>query len=169
MWPSKKGPGCKDTERLSVILCHTCIPYCVMFFLRAACLRRTFWTSGRRAHPAFHKMVSWVFPGVKWPGRGVNHPPPSSAEVKERVELYLYSPLVPSWPVLGWTLLYPYLTPQTFPLPPTRAIASSWSDDARNILCDLYKSRGSSVCFFLWPVVSSSCYYSLATYHTTVL
>ena len=30
------------------------------------------------------------FPGVKWPGRDVNHQPPSSAVVKERVELYLY-------------------------------------------------------------------------------
>ena len=30
--------------------------------------------------------------GVKRPGRGVDHPPASSAEVKERVELYLYSP-----------------------------------------------------------------------------
>jgi len=29
--------------------------------------------------------------GVKRLGRGVDHPPPSSAEVKERVELYLYS------------------------------------------------------------------------------
>ena len=28
------------------------------------------------------------FPGVKRSGRGVNHPPPSSAEVKERVDLY---------------------------------------------------------------------------------
>ena len=28
--------------------------------------------------------------GVKRPGRGVNHQPPSSAEVKERVEVYLY-------------------------------------------------------------------------------
>jgi hypothetical protein len=27
------------------------------------------------------------FPGVKRPGRGVDHPSPSSAEVKERVEL----------------------------------------------------------------------------------
>jgi hypothetical protein len=32
------------------------------------------------------------FPGVKWPGRGVDHPTPFSAEVKERVELYLYFP-----------------------------------------------------------------------------
>jgi hypothetical protein len=31
-------------------------------------------------------------PGVKRLGREVDHPPPSSAEVKERVELYLYSP-----------------------------------------------------------------------------
>ena len=27
------------------------------------------------------------FPGVKRPGRGVDHPPPSSDEVKERVDL----------------------------------------------------------------------------------
>jgi hypothetical protein len=32
---------------------------------------------------------------VKTPRRGVNHPPPSSAEVKERVALYLYSPSGP--------------------------------------------------------------------------
>ena len=40
------------------------------------------------------------FLGVKRPGRGVDYPPPSSAEVKERVELYLYFPSGPSWPVL---------------------------------------------------------------------
>jgi hypothetical protein len=34
-----------------------------------------------------------TFPGVKRPERGFDHPVPSSAEVKERVELYLYSPL----------------------------------------------------------------------------
>ena len=44
------------------------------------------------------------FSGVKRPGRGVNHPSPSSADVKERVELYLYSPAGPSWPLLGRTL-----------------------------------------------------------------
>jgi hypothetical protein len=30
----------------------------------------------------------------------------SSAEVKERVDLYIYTPSGPSWPVTGWTLLY---------------------------------------------------------------
>jgi hypothetical protein len=34
----------------------------------------------------------------RWP------PTPSSAEVKESVELYVYSPSGPSWPVVGWTL-----------------------------------------------------------------
>jgi hypothetical protein len=43
--------------------------------------------------------------GVKRPGRGVDHPPSSSAEVKERVELYLCSPSGSSWPVIGRTLL----------------------------------------------------------------
>ena len=49
------------------------------------------------------------FPGVKRAGHGVDHPPPSGAEVKERVELYLYSPFGPSWPVLGWSLPLPYI------------------------------------------------------------
>jgi hypothetical protein len=44
-------------------------------------------------------------PGVTLPGSGFDHPPQSSAEVNERVELYLYSPSGSSWPVLGWTLL----------------------------------------------------------------
>jgi len=45
--------------------------------------------------------IQWSFPGLKRPGRGVDHPPPSSAEVKEGVRLYLYSPFWPSWPVIG--------------------------------------------------------------------
>jgi hypothetical protein len=35
--------------------------------------------------------------GVKRPGREADHSPPSSAEVKECVELYLHSPNTPSW------------------------------------------------------------------------
>ena len=45
-----------------------------------------------------------VFPGVKAVGAWRCPPTPSSAEVKERVQLYLYSPSGLSWPVLGWTL-----------------------------------------------------------------
>jgi hypothetical protein len=37
-------------------------------------------------------MYQVSFPAVKRLWLGVNHPPTSSAEVKERVELYLYSP-----------------------------------------------------------------------------
>jgi len=39
--------------------------------------------------------------GVKRPVSGVDHPLPSSVEVKERVELYLYSLSGSSWTVLG--------------------------------------------------------------------
>jgi hypothetical protein len=45
--------------------------------------------------------IQWSFPGVKRPGRVVDHPPPSSAVVKERVGLYLYSPFRLLWLVLG--------------------------------------------------------------------
>jgi len=50
--------------------------------------------------PAAHVASCTMDPGVKRPGRDVYHPPLSSAEVKERVELYLSSPSRPSWPVV---------------------------------------------------------------------
>ena len=55
------------------------------------------------AHPASYTMGARSFPGggVKQPGHDIDHSPPSSAEVKERVELYLYSLSGPSWPVTG--------------------------------------------------------------------
>ena len=51
---------------------------------------------GPGGHPA-----SGSFPAIKRPGRGVNHPSPSSARVKKNVQLYLYSSSGPSWPILG--------------------------------------------------------------------
>ena len=46
-------------------------------------------------------MGTGSFPGVKQPGRGFDHPLSSSAEVKERVELYVFSPFRSWWPVPG--------------------------------------------------------------------
>jgi hypothetical protein len=60
--------------------------------------------TGPEAHPASYTVGTRPFSGVKRPRRGFDHPPPSSAEVKERVELYLYSTSGPSWPVLWWNL-----------------------------------------------------------------
>jgi len=42
-------------------------------------------------------MGTGFFPRIKRPGRGVDHPQPSSAEVKERVELYQFSPYMLLW------------------------------------------------------------------------
>jgi hypothetical protein len=55
---------------------------------------------------------------VKQPGRDVDYQIESSVEVKERVELYLYSPSGPLWPVLEQTLpISGLLDPATFRVP----------------------------------------------------
>ena len=51
--------------------------------------------------------------GVKRPGRGINHPPHSSAEVNERLGIYLYYPPEPCWPVLRWTFTFTALKRST--------------------------------------------------------
>ena len=57
--------------------------------------------TGPGAHPDSCTMGTGSFPGVKRPGRGADHPPPSKRRGHERVELYLYSPSGPSWSVIG--------------------------------------------------------------------
>jgi len=49
------------------------------------------------SHPASCTMDTGLFLGSKRPGRGVDHPPSCSTAVKERVELYFYSPCGASW------------------------------------------------------------------------
>jgi hypothetical protein len=63
--------------------------------------------TGLGALPTSYTMGTGSFPWVKRPRRGVDHPLPSRAEVRERVELYLYSSHGPSWPVIGCTLPLP--------------------------------------------------------------
>ena len=58
------------------------------------------------SHPASCAMGTGSFPGVKRPGRGVDHPSPSNDEVKERIELNLYSPSGPSGLFKGELYLY---------------------------------------------------------------
>jgi len=45
------------------------------------------------AHPASYILGTVHFPGIKRPGCEVDHLPPSSAKVKERVQIYLF----PHW------------------------------------------------------------------------
>ena len=52
--------------------------------------------TGPGTHPASYAMGTGSFPEVKRMGYGVNHPLLSRAKIKERVELYLHSPSVPS-------------------------------------------------------------------------
>jgi hypothetical protein len=54
--------------------------------------------NGSGVHTASYPMgTRGSFPGVKRPGREVDHLPQSSAEVKECVELYLHYPNTSSW------------------------------------------------------------------------
>ena len=60
--------------------------------------------TGLGAHVASYTMCTWFFPGGKAAGAWRWLPTTSTAEVKERVQLYFYSPFWPSWTVLGWKL-----------------------------------------------------------------
>ena len=51
----------------------------------------------------------WGFPGGKTARAWRWQATPARTEVKERVELYIYSTSGPLWPVIGWTVLYLYV------------------------------------------------------------
>jgi len=57
--------------------------------------------TGPGMHSVSYIMGTGSFPEVKRPGRGVDHPPKSSAQVRERIDLYVYYASGISWPVLG--------------------------------------------------------------------
>jgi hypothetical protein len=55
---------------------------------------------GPRSHLYTYNGYKISFLGVKRPGRGVDYLQSSSAEDNESVDVYLYSPSGPTWPVL---------------------------------------------------------------------
>ena len=61
---------------------------------------------GPGAHPAFCTVGTWSFLGVKRPGRGADHPPPSMCRAHERVEQYRYCPSGLAWHVIGRNFTY---------------------------------------------------------------
>ena len=114
--------------------------------------------TGPRAQPASYTMITGSFPGIKRPGRGVEHPPQSSAEVQGRVELYFYSPSGPSWPVIGWTLplslsLHTTLLLSVDPRPHVSAVTTSHYQAFHKLWCRNHYTIGIYHFFFydrLW-------------------
>jgi hypothetical protein len=87
-------------------------PFCCMlpFHLESnPGVGRDFPLPSRPALGPTHLPIQWVpglFAGSKAAGAWRWPPTPSSADVKERIELYLYSPSGLSWPVVEWTSLW---------------------------------------------------------------
>jgi hypothetical protein len=95
--------------------------------------------------------IQWVpglSQGVKQTRRGVDHPPPSSANVQQRVELCIYSPSGPSWPVLGWTLHLPL--PQQYSFYPCEHHPS-----CLNNKCSHLDATGSHASTLIWVTDNS--------------
>ena len=62
--------------------------------------------TGPGPYPASCTTDIGSFTGVKRPGRGADHPPPSKCRGHERVGLYLYSLSGPQWPLIGRTFTF---------------------------------------------------------------
>jgi hypothetical protein len=67
--------------------------------------------TGTGAHPASCTMGTWsLFRGSSGRDVALTVHPPASAEVKERVELYLFFSSRSSWPVIGFLYVYLYIS-----------------------------------------------------------
>jgi hypothetical protein len=111
-----------------------------------------FTTVSRPALELTHPSIQWVpgalSVGVKRPGHEADHLPPSSAEVKECVELYFHSPNTPSW--RGAQLKH--RDNFTFTLTFTRKIV---------VLCTVFKFLFSwNVCIKSWGNLWACCIFS---------
>jgi hypothetical protein len=100
-------PGFVPGKDIWILLCHSSRQLSGMalddrgFGSRQGLWIFLFSTASRRALKPSQPPIQWVLGalslGVKRPGLEADHSPPSSAEVDEYVELYLHSPITPSW------------------------------------------------------------------------
>ena len=100
------------------------------------------------AYPASYPVGTGSYPMVKQLRCGVDHPPLSSAEVRERVELYIYSPSGPSWPVLGWTLLYVFSSAACFDVEGSNF---KTENSVQNMITIVYSVFPFMHFIYLWP------------------
>ena len=82
------------------------------------------------------------FEEVKLPERDVDYPPQSSAEVKGRVELYLYSTAGLPWPVLVWNFAFFFMkaTLREAHLPETRITVQIISTEQSADILEIWAS-----------------------------
>jgi hypothetical protein len=92
------------TQRRSLAGVTSCFHDFIQFPVSENYMVHSLEKSGPRAQPAYSKMVSDLYRGVKQQGRGFDHSPPSSAEVNVRVELYIFSLCGLSLRILGRNL-----------------------------------------------------------------
>jgi len=71
--------------------------------------------TGPGAHPANYTMGTGSFPGIKRPGRGVDHPPPLAPNLKEEYSYTSTPPLGLRGLFWGELHLYLYLKGSTLP------------------------------------------------------
>jgi hypothetical protein len=113
--------------------------------------------TGPRAHPASYTI------GVKRPGRGVDHQPPSSAKVKERVELYLYAPSGPSLACYraNFTFTFTFLCQSSaYGQPRNKRFQTVTVEGMRHIWIDTRRFRMSVYCVHLLILLGAKLEYS---------
>jgi hypothetical protein len=106
------------------------------------------------------------FPRMKRPGRGDEHSAPSSAQVNQRVQLYLYSPSGSSWPLLG-RILRLLISSASIDIPSTLDMTSDVSHWAVFVLDDLQRvllHNSMWECLWYISALNSTCTHLLIGY-----
>ena len=95
----------KSRLNLGYVCYHLVYILMLRWLLDQRCLRTWCWgedleqrwgCTGPKVHPVSCTVSTGSFPGLKWPGHDVHHPPTSSSEVANGLELYLHLPSVPA-------------------------------------------------------------------------